>query len=127
MGRNLLHILLGCMIGATPPTASLIRYTCDVSGARTLSANLVETGNHTDPCCTGEREQDHSLAPCSDCCTTSVFHIPGTSPVPTQVSAHVAPQLSALPVMTAESRVRLAAAHTSPRPPALTRSLPLLV
>jgi hypothetical protein len=122
MGRHLVHIILACVIGASSPSASLVRLSCDYSGATTLTMCTIEDNCASDPCCPGSAGAKSIRA---DCCRADVFSITSTSPVPAAPGAH------AIPVFICNLAPEKAApvSHVEANVPAIliARNLPLLV
>lgn len=122
MLRNVMHIWMILVVGLASPTASLVRLSCDDSGATTMTMCTFESECASDPCCP---EEASSEAMSADCCRTTVFSLTSTSPMPALFTAAAPVRISILlPAATSEP-VSLAEAHAPSI--LLTRNLPLLV
>ena len=124
MIRNTLHILLAAMVSLTPPGASMVQFTCDITGATTQVVNALGTANHVDDCC-NDPGADHALSS-ADCCSVSAFSLPPTSPAPSHTDA--IPALTCLDIVRPDVAPRKTAlCATRLVSPPLSRTLPLLV
>ena len=128
MTRHILHILLACTVSLSSPTASLVRSSCDLSGATSLTVDVAETGQRVDACCPARAEARSLESSVSDCCHASVFSLFLTAPVPTLLAAHGTAVLVSFHVVTPEQSARVATLRESAaRNVSVARSLPLLV
>lgn len=129
MIRNALHILLAAVVSLTPPGASMVKYTCDETGATTQIVSTLGAGNHVDECCDGEKAGPHAFTSVADdCCHATVFSLPPTSPAPVQIAADATPALMPFDMVRPESRARIVVTRaTRTVSPPISRNLPLLV
>ena len=124
MIRNTLHILLAAMVSLTPPGASMVQFSCDLTGATTQVVNALGAANHVDDCC-NDPASDHALQS-ADCCSVSAFSLPPTSPAPAHMDA--TPALTCLDIVHPDTTPRETALYaTRLVSPPLSRTLPLLV
>lgn len=124
MTRNILHILLAAVVSLTPPGASMVKFTCDVTGATTEIINAIGAGNHVDDCC-NDGAGTHSFT-AGECCHATAFSLPPTGATPTHADAVPAP--ARVDVLPPDAATRLATMRTvHVVTPPVSRNHPLLV
>jgi hypothetical protein len=124
--RNLLHIILAFVVTVAPPGASMIEYSCELTGDAQVLSTL-GAGSHVDECCTDEADAT-ALADADGCCSTTVYSLPKTSAAPAQRDGHATLVLVAIDFRAPDMPVRLSGIRASMRDSArVSRNLPLLV
>ncbi|HEX6790428.1 MAG TPA: hypothetical protein VF247_03880 [Candidatus Krumholzibacteria bacterium] len=124
MIRNTLHILLAAMVSLTPPGASMVQFTCDLTGATTQVVNALGAANHVDDCCDAP-SSDHALS-AADCCRATAFSLPPTSPAPVHTDA--TPALACLDIVRPDTMTRAVGMRAARlASPPLSRTLPLQI
>ncbi len=122
MLRNALNIWMILVVGLASPTASVVRLSCDDSGATTMTVCTFEIECASDPCCP-EDVSSHAVS--ADCCRTTVFSLTSTSPMPVLFTLAAPVRIcNLLPASTGDIVSRVEAHAPSLL---LTRNLPLLV
>ena len=123
--RTFWNILLASVVTLTPPGASMVKFTCDATGATTQIVNALGAANHVDECC-NDAAGTHSLTTGGDCCRATAFSLPLTSATPTHADAEPAPTRTIILSPDAATRhARMGTAHVITPP--VSRNLPLLV
>ncbi len=122
MLRKLTYLCMILVVGLSSPTASLVRFSCNDSGATTMTVCTFESECASDPCCP-EAQGDEAMS--ADCCRTEVFSLASTSPVP--ASFAIATALVAVSVVTPHSILQLSRVDARAPSSFLTRNIPLLV
>lgn len=127
MIKSFSHIALATMVSMTPPGASMIEYSCDLSESPTQIVSTLAAGNHVDYCCDEEASCAPALA-ADDCCRAIVFSLPPTSPAPAPVLADVPTAVVVLDIPSPDACTRLAIARgPGPLRFSPSRNLPLLI
>jgi hypothetical protein len=110
------------VVGLSSPTASLVRFSCDDSGATTMTVCTFESECASDPCCPDDQGDEAMSA---DCCRTDVFSLASTSPVP--VSFALPTALVPVSVFVPSSILQVTRVDACAPSSILTRNTPLLV
>lgn len=124
MLRKLTYLCMILVVALSSPTASLVRFSCDDSGATKLTVCTFENVCASDPCCP---ETANTEAMAADCCRTDVFTLTSTSPVPTTFAADAVPALVPVSVFTPGSVLQVSRIDACAPSSILSRNLPLLV
>jgi len=122
MLHKLLSLCMILVVGLASPTASLVRFSCDDSGATTMTVCTFESECASDPCCPDDRGNESISA---DCCRTDVFSLASTSPVPAAFAITTA--LVPVSVFIPGAILRLTRIDACVPSSFLTRNTPLLV
>jgi len=127
MIKSFSYIALATMVSLTPPGASMIEYSCDLSATPTQIVSTLAAGNHVDYCCDEEAPCAPALAT-DDCCRAMVFSLPPTSPAPPPVLADVPNAVVTLDIPSPDAGTRLGFAQgLRPLRFSPSRNLPLLI
>jgi hypothetical protein len=120
-------MVMACAVSLSPPGSTMVRYSCDLTGATTQIVGAFGAGNHVDACCPSEAGAPPAALAGEDCCRATVFSLPPTSPAPGQPFMTVSPtQLSLAPMAPTTGRL-LTSRDARMIHVSLARNLPLLV
>jgi len=122
MLRKLLSLCMILVVGLASPTASLVRFSCDDSGATTMTVCTFESECASDPCCPDALGNESISA---DCCRTEVFSLASMSPLPAAFA--IPAVLIPVSVFTPGAILQLTRVDACAPSSFLTRNIPLLV